>query len=68
MQDGQSLQTPDQTNSLIRRRTFIPAATFVLFTEPCQRNLIEALQNEAITPLITKITLNIFLNIFRRSY
>jgi len=28
---------------------------------PCQRNLIKTLQNEAITPLITKITLNFFL-------
>ena len=47
--------------------TELPPLVSVSFWH-CQRNLIKTLQNEAITPLITKITLNGFLNIFRRSY
>ena len=35
---------------------------------PFQRNLIKTLQNKANTPLITKITLKIFLNIFHQNY
>ena len=35
---------------------------------PCQRNLIKTFQYEANPPLITKITLKTFLNIFGRSY
>ena len=42
-------------------------ASFISFW-PCQRNLIKTLQNEAITPLITKSTLKNFLTIFRPSY
>ena len=35
---------------------------------PCQWNLIKTFQTEANTPLITKMALKIFLNIFGRSY
>ena len=35
---------------------------------PCQQNLIKTFQNEANTPLITKIALKNFLNIFGPSY
>jgi hypothetical protein len=46
----------------------IQVADKLVATLSLQQNMLKTLQNDAITPLITKITLKIFLNIFRRSY
>ena len=55
-----------KTQRIIHNRTQ-QICTIVVFY-PCQWNLTKTFQTEANTPLITKMAMKIFLNIFDRSY